>query len=194
MPPLYKRIIVIFMIIFDLLLILSDILLYHSLSISKIWIILIIAIVVFMIVLEEKRERFLAISIIGILFTTTIVGGMYTYKNLGTEQSIAAIQGYIAIVYQKKSYYVIPLEQLGFRTMNIGESFICRKDQNEETLTKIWGEYYTREQLTSIEKLDDKIDIKLFKIKTTDIINGEEKIQFIYVHEKGDYAWFDTKY
>ena len=114
MSSLYKRIILIFMLIFDLLLISADILLYHSLSISKIWIILIIAMIVFMIIFEEKRERLLTMSIIGILFATTIFSGMYTYKTFGTEQSIAAIQGYIAIVYQKKPYYMIPVEQLGF--------------------------------------------------------------------------------
>ena len=103
MSSLYKRIILIFMLIFDLLLISADILLYHSLSISKIWIILIIAMIVFMIIFEEKRERLLTMSIIGILFATTIFSGMYTYKTFGTEQSIAAIQGYIAIVYQKKT-------------------------------------------------------------------------------------------
>lgn len=195
MPSLYKRILLIFMLIFDLLLISADILLYHSLSISKIWIILIIAIVVFMIIFEEKRERLLTASIIGILFATTIFSGMYTYKTFGSEQSIAAIQGYIAIVYQKKPYYMIPVEQLGFRTMNIGNSFICQKDQDCNSLSNILNDCYPRKKVKQIEKLSDKKDIKLFLVRLSDIYNSEDiETHYIYVHEKANYAWFDTKY
>lgn len=195
MPSLYKRVILIFMLIFDLLLISADLLLYHSLSISKIWIILIIAIVVFMIIFEEKRERLLTAFIIGVLFATTIFSGMYTYKTFGTEQSIAAIQGYISIVYQKKPYYMVPVEQLGFRTMNIGNSFICQKGQDCNSLSNILNECYPRKKVKSIEKIDDKKDVKLFLVKLSDIYNQEDiETHYIYVHEKANYAWFDTKY
>ena len=40
-----------------------------------------------------------------------------------------------------------------------------------------------------------KKDIKLFLVKLSDIYNQEDiEIHYIYVHEKENYAWFDTKY
>ena len=51
---------------------------------------------------------------------------------------------------------MIPVEQLGFRTMNIGNSFICQKDQDCKSLSNILNDCYPRKKVKQIEKLNDE--------------------------------------
>lgn len=79
--------------------------------------------------------------------------------------------------------------------MNIGNSFICQKDQDCNSLSNILNDCYPRKKVKQIEKLSDKKDIKLFLVRLSDIYNSEDiETHYIYVHEKANYAWFDTKY
>lgn len=187
MKSAYKYIIAIVVIIIGIILILKDILWYGTISISTIWTILIIVLFTSLIILSEKRSKVICISIISALFLITILFGMFTYRTFGTEQSIAAIQGYYKIVHQKEPYYVIPVESLSWLYKSTGDSFICKKIKDTAELSYIIEDYYPRKKIKEMKKEKKFDNVQLYK-KT---INND-KSYYLYVYENDNFSWFKT--
>lgn len=187
MKSTYKYIIFIAMIIVGIILIMKDILWYGTISISTIWRILIIVLFTSLIILSEKRSKIICISIVSVLFLITIMFGVFTYRTFGTEQSIAAIQGYYKIVHEKELYYVIPVESLSWLYKSTGDSFICKKIKDTAELSYIIEDYYPRKKIKEIKEEKKFDDVQLYKMTL-----NNDKSYYLYVYENNDFSWFKT--
>lgn len=187
MKSTYKYIIFIAMIIVGIILIMKDILWYGTISISTIWTILIIVLFTSLIILSEKRSKIICIAIVSVLFLITIMFGVFTYRTFGTEQSIAAIQGYYKIVHEKELYYVIPVESLSWLYKSTGDSFICKKIKDTAELSYIIEDYYPRKKIKEIKEEKKFDDVQLYKMTL-----NNDKSYYLYVYENNDFSWFKT--
>ena len=197
MSSTFKWIVCVIVSFIGVCLLLFDIILYKTIDWSTISIIIILIFTCTILFIPFRKFKFIIGAIYFILMLLMAAIAMYSYQQYGTHQVIAGFQGYLSVVENGETYFVVPKGLRNTYRARIGnrsgksfkmtyDEFICQNIYDTITLDNILEDFYVGNDFT-VEEGRTVDNVQYFTI----IIEGKETSSYIYVTNMGDYSYFN---